>query len=100
VQEPDGAYLAAYTARWYGYEVEELSAADLALEGVGMGATMGMFLGAVGQSLGFWDEDKTWLMVGAMSAIGAAWTASKVEDPSWRYRLRWDEENSLTVPEK
>jgi hypothetical protein len=96
--EPNGAYLAAYTAHWYGYRVEELSQTELALEGLGTGATMGLFMGAIGQSLGLWDEDKTWLMVGAMSALGAAWGASKVDDPSWRYRLRWDEQNSLTVP--
>jgi hypothetical protein len=91
-------YLAAYTARWYGLEVEELSRADLALEGAGTGATMGMLVGALGQTFGLWDEDKTWLMVGAMSALGAAWGASKVDDPSWRYRLRWEEQNQLTVP--
>ena len=91
-------YLAAYTARWYGLEVEELSRAELALEGAGTGATMGMLVGALGQTFGLWDEDKTWLMVGAMSALGAAWGASKVDDPSWRYRLRWEEENQLTVP--
>jgi hypothetical protein len=93
-------YLAAYTARWYGLEVEELSRADLALEGAGTGATMGMLVGALGQTFGLWDEDKTWLLVGAMSALGAAWGASKVDDPSWRYRLRWEEQNRLTVPTK
>jgi hypothetical protein len=93
-------YLAAYSARWYGLQVEELSRADLALEGAGTGATMGMLVGALGQTLGLWDEDKTWMMVGAMSALGAAWSASKVDDPSWRYRLRWEEQNDLTVPVK
>jgi len=96
--EPNGAYLAAYTARWYGYRVEEMSRADLALEGIGTGATMGMFVGALGQTFGLWDEEKTWMLVGAMSALGAAWGASKADDPSWRFRLRWDDQNSLTVP--
>jgi hypothetical protein len=100
IAHPDGAYLAAYTAHWYGYKVEEMSRTELALEGIGTGATMGLFMGAIGQTLGLWDEDKTWMMVGAMSALGAAWGASKVDDPSWRYRLRWDEENRLTVPTK
>jgi hypothetical protein len=100
VDSPSDQYLAAYSARWYGYRVEELSQLDLALEGLGTGATMGMFVGALGQTLGLWDEDKTWLLVGAMSALGAAWSASKVDDPSWRYRLRWDEDDDLTVPTK
>ena len=93
-------YLAAYSARWYGLQVEELSRADLALEGAGTGATMGMLVGALGQTFGLWDEERTWIMVGAMSALGAAWSASKVDDPSWRYRLRWEEQNDLTVPTK
>jgi hypothetical protein len=99
-QVPSDAYLAVYTARWYGYRVEDLSTIDLALEGVGTGATMGMFLGAVGHALGLWDEDKAWLLVGAMSALGGAWGASKADDPTWRYRLRWDEEVDLTVPKE
>ena len=96
--EIPGDYLAAYSARWYGFQVEELSPVDLALEGVGAGATMGMLVGALGQTLGLWDEDETWLLVGAMAAVGAAWSSSKWDDPSWRYRLRWDLENDLTVP--
>jgi len=98
--EIPGDYLAAYSARWYGFQVEELSPVDLALEGAGSGATMGMLVGALGQTLGLWDEDKTWLLVGAMSAVGAAWSVSKWDDPTWRYRLRWELENDLTVPTK
>lgn len=99
-EQPNSAYLAAYTARWYGYQVKEMSVTDLALEGVGAGATMGMLVGALGQTFGWWDEDKTWMLVGAMSALGAAYTTSKIDDPSWRFRLQWEDENRLTVPTK
>jgi len=92
------AYLAAYTARWYGYQVVEVSQAQLALEGAGMAASLGLFVGAIGNTLGLFEEDKTWMLVGAMSALGAAWGASKIDDPNWRVRLRWDELESMTVP--
>jgi hypothetical protein len=95
---PSDSYLAAYSAAWYGYQFEELSQVDLALEGMGTGATLGLFIGAIGNTLGFWDEDKSWMMVGAMSALGAAWGASKVEDPAWRIRLKWDDLDDMSVP--
>ena len=95
---PTGSHLAAYSAAWYGYRFEELSRADLALEGMGTGASLGLFFGAVGNTLGFWDEDKAWMMMGAMSAIGAVWGASRVDDPAWRIRLRWDDLDDMSVP--
>lgn len=95
---PSDSYLAAYSAAWYGYQFEELSQVDLALEGMGTGATLGLFIGAIGNTLGFWDEDKSWMMVGAMSALGAAWGASKVEDPAWRIRLKWDDLDDMSMP--
>ncbi len=95
---PSDSYLAAYSAAWYGYRFEELSQVDLALEGMGTGASLGMFVGAIGNTLGFWDEDKAWMMMGAMSALGAMWGASKVDDPAWRIRLRWDDLDDMSVP--
>lgn len=97
-QVPSDAYLTAFSAQWYGYRIDELSTVELALEGVGAGVTVGMFLGAIGNTLQLWDEDKTWMLVGAMSALGAAWGASHADNPEWRYRLRWDEQDDLTVP--
>jgi hypothetical protein len=94
------ASLAAYSAKFYGLEVEELSAVDLALEGAGTAASLSLFVGAIGNTLGLWDEDKTWLMVGAMSALGAAWGASKVDDPKWRIRLRWEDLDDMSAPDK
>jgi hypothetical protein len=97
---PAGASLAAYSAQFYGFKVEELSAVDLALEGAGTAASLSLFVGAIGNTLGLWEEDKTWLMVGAMSALGAAWGASKVDDPNWRIRLRWEDLDDMSVPDK
>jgi hypothetical protein len=95
---PSDAYLAAYSARFYGLERYERSSPEIALEGMGMGASMGLFVGALGNTLGLWDEDKTWLLVGAMSALGAAWASTKADDPKWRYRFRWEELEPMTVP--
>jgi hypothetical protein len=92
------AYLAAYSARFYGLERYEASTGELALYGIGTGASLGLFAGALGQTLGLWDEDKSWLLVGAMTALGAVWGASKADDPEWRYRYRWEELDRLTVP--
>jgi hypothetical protein len=90
---PPGTYLATYNARLYGLEVYEMSRMDLALEGLGMGASMGLFAGALAQSFGAWDEDKTWLLVGAMSALGAVWGAKNADDPGTRIRVRWEPED-------
>lgn len=84
----DHADLKSHAAGFCGLERYELSPADLAFQGLGMGASMGLCAGAIGSSFGWWDEDKALLMTGAMSALGALWTATKADDPSWRYRYR------------
>lgn len=89
---PAGTYLTTYNAHLYGLETYEMSRVDLALEGVGMGASVGLLAGAVANTIGVWDEDKTWLLVGAMSALGAVWGASKADEPKWRVRVRWESE--------
>jgi hypothetical protein len=93
----DGNYLKAYSARFYGIERYKVSTADLLLTGVGAGAQLGFFAGAIGNMLGLWDEDTSWLLMGAMSALGAAYMGTKLDDPSWRFQFRW-EDSPLTVP--
>ena len=90
---PGGAYLTTHTARMYGLTIHEMSTAELTLEGVGTGASLGLFAGAVANTLGVWDEDTTWFLVGAMSALGAAWGASKADDPKYRIRVQWEPED-------
>jgi hypothetical protein len=41
-----------------------------------------MFLGAIGNTLGLWNEKATWAMVGVMSAAGASGFGAKANDPS------------------
>jgi hypothetical protein len=94
---PEGNYLAAYTARFYGIEKYEVSSSELLLTGIGTGAQLGFFAGAIGNMLGWWDEDTSWMMMGAMSALGAVWAGTHLDDPSWRYQYRW-EDDPLTVP--
>ena len=53
--------------------------------------------GAIGNMLGLWDEDTSWLLMGAMSALGAVWAGTKIDDPDWRFQYRW-EDQPLTVP--
>jgi hypothetical protein len=76
-------------ARFCNLERYELSSAELALQGLGMGTSMGLCAGALGSSFGLWDDDKSLLMMGALSALGVVWTTTKADDSSWgcRYRL-------------
>jgi hypothetical protein len=75
-------------ARFCKLERHEPTSAELALQGLGMGASVGLCAGALGSSFGLWDDDKALLMMGAMSALGAVYVATKADDSSWRYRYR------------
>lgn len=44
---------------------------DAVLGGAGGAMSMGMFLGAVGTTLGWFSEDTSWAITGAMAAAGA-----------------------------
>jgi len=93
----EGNNLKSYSARFYGIERYEVSSTDLLLTGAGAGAQLGFFAGAIGNMLGLWDEDTSWLLMGAMSALGAAYMGTKLDDPSWRFQFRW-QDDPLTVP--
>jgi len=49
---------------------------DAALYGAGTAGTLAMFLGAIGNTLGAFDEDTTWIMTGAAAAAGALYSVS------------------------
>ncbi len=94
---PGGNYLAAYPAQYYGLERYELSPSELLLTGIGAGAQLGFFAGAVGNLLGWWEEDTSWMLMGAMSALGGLWAGTKMDDPNWRFQFKW-EDDPMTIP--
>ena len=82
--------LAMFSARFLGLESYEVGRPTLALEGAAQGATLGMFVGAVGTTLGAFDEKTAWYVTGAMAAIGALMGNARANDPSNRVRWRWN----------
>lgn len=72
-----------------GIERFEASRYDLAMEGMGAGATMGLFLGAAGSTAGVWSEETSWYVAGAAAALGAFLKAIQADDPAKRTRFRW-----------
>jgi hypothetical protein len=82
--------LLVYSERFYGLERYQASAFELGMEGVGAGATLGLFTSAVATTAGFWDDDTSWYVVGAAAAVGAILGLKRgMEDPAKRTRYRW-----------
>lgn len=85
------AALSIYNARYYGFRRYELTRPQSALRGAELGTSLGMFLGAVGNTLGFIGDDSVWYLMGAAAAAGAVWGgAVKHDEPGWRVRYRWE----------
>lgn len=59
------------------------------LQGAGTAATLGMFVGAIGTTLGWFGEDTTWAVAGAMAAAGALYGNSRYEVRP-RLGVTWD----------
>jgi hypothetical protein len=56
--------------------------------GAGTAATVGMFLGAIGNTLGIFDEQTTWILTGSLAAAGAVAGGVRYEpEPTLRIRL-------------
>jgi hypothetical protein len=90
-ERPLSMYLARNTRLMFGYETYKLSRLECTFEGVGMGMTMGMAVGALGMTAGVWDEGTSWYLAGAMAALGALIGGTvKADDPGWSLRVRWD----------
>jgi len=85
-----GGYLATGIDRLYGIERYEVSPARVIMEGADLGASLGMFAGALGATFGWWDENTGWYLAGAAAAAGAAWSGTHADDPGWRVRYRWE----------
>jgi hypothetical protein len=61
---------------------------EAVLGGAGTAGTLGMFVGAVGTSLGWFDEETSWILTGSMAAVGALYGGARYEDqPKLRYRI-------------
>lgn len=61
---------------------------DAVLHGAGTAATLGMFLGAVGNTLGWFDEETTWWLTGSLATVGAVYGGATYE-PAPTLRIKW-----------
>jgi len=70
----------------------ELSRLDYVLQGAGAGANAAMFIGAMANSAGLWDERTSWYLVGAAAGLGAVLggTVGVPEDSGSRVRIEWE----------
>jgi hypothetical protein len=64
---------------------------EAVLGGAGAAATLGMFVGAVGTTLGWFDEDASWILTGSLAAAGALYGGARYQvEPRLRYRVEWE----------
>jgi len=90
---PANSYLTARPDVIFGLERVELNRTETAMRGFAMGASAGLFAGAVAGTMGLWDEDTSWALIGALGALGAVFGGTKgYEDPSWRIRYRFTDD--------
>ena len=83
--------LMRYSERFLGLERYQATGFELAMEGAGAGATLGLFAGAVANTSGLWDEDSSWYIMGAAAALGAFLGYKRgLDDPKKRTRYRWN----------
>jgi hypothetical protein len=52
---------------------------DAAMLGAGTAGTLGMFIGALGNTFGLFDEKTTWMLTGALAAGGALYGGANYE---------------------
>ena len=70
--------------QWY----EPPTRFDAVLTGLGAAGSLGMFVGAVGTTLGWFDEDTSWAITGAMAAVGAIYAGTRYQ-PSSSLKFNW-----------
>ena len=85
-----GGYLSVGVDRLYGIERYEVSPLMVMMQTAEFGASAALFASAIGTTLGAWDEDTSWALIGAAAAAGALWGTTKTDDPAWRIRYRWE----------
>jgi hypothetical protein len=69
--------LARHAFAWQRDAPLELTRFDRTLRGIGAGARAGLFVGAMGDAAGLWEEETAWYLVGAATAIGAMLGATR-----------------------
>lgn len=60
---------------------------DAVMHGAGSAATLGMFLGAIGNTLGWFDETTTWWLAGSLAAAGGIYAGTHYR-PEPRIQIR------------
>ncbi len=66
------------------------------LGGAGAATSLGMFLGAIGTTLGWFSEDTSWAITGAMAAAGAIYAGSHYQaQPTLKFN--WNEDSVIPV---
>jgi hypothetical protein len=66
------------------------------LKGAGAATSMAMFLGAVGTTLGWFSEDTSWAITGAMAAAGALYAGSHFQaQPTLNFN--WNRDSVIPV---
>ncbi|HET6348456.1 MAG TPA: hypothetical protein VFH88_05160 [Candidatus Krumholzibacteria bacterium] len=68
---------------------------DAILGGAGAATSLGMFIGAVGTSLGWFSEDTSWAITGAMAAVGALYGGARYQVQSG---LNFDWQGDSVIP--
>jgi hypothetical protein len=62
---------------------------EAVMQGAGTAATLGLFLGAVGNTLSWFDEETTWWITGGLAAVGAAYAGATYQEPENGLRIKW-----------
>jgi hypothetical protein len=66
------------------------------LNGAGAATSMAMFLGAIGTTLGWFSEDASWAITGAMAAAGAIYAGTHFQaQPTLKFN--WNEDSVIPV---
>ncbi len=66
------------------------------LNGAGAATSMAMFLGAVGTTLGWFSEDTSWAITGAMAAVGAIYAGTHFQ-PQRTLQFDWTRDSVIPV---
>ena len=82
--------LGAREMQWY----QPPTRFDAVLTGAGAATSLGMFLGAVGTTLGWFSEDTSWAITGAMAAAGALYAGARYQ-PQPKLDFKWGENSVI-----